>query len=595
MNSQVSKHLEHLRQLMKSAGVQAVVINKTDPHQSEYISNYWAFLRRLSGFTGSAANAVVTLDRALLWTDSRYFIQAAAELDPAYFELMKEGLPDTPSIPQWLIANLHAGDTVGIDGLTFSDTAAAELEHDLKAADINLVTNFDPIADTWQDRPALPAQEIFVYDMKYAGETAHSKIARILANVTAAGADGILLSALDEVVWTLNIRAHDTKYQTFVTSFLYLSADKKVLFVDPAKLNDKVNAHLRDAGVEVMPYDSVVNFLAALPANVRVAVEPAKTARLLYATLADRAVAMASPVAVFKGVKNDVELAGTRAAMERDGVALLNAFMEVERHIDEGIKLTELDVARIFREKRAEQPLFFDESFGTISGYGPNGAIVHYEADETTNATIERGNLLLVDSGAQYFDGTTDITRTIAIGTPTDQQRRDFTLVMKGHIALASAVFPAGTSGMQLDILARQFLWKEGLSYLHGTGHGVGHFLSVHEGPQRITYNANTFPMMPGMITSDEPGIYRENIHGIRCENLVLCTPAMKTEFGQFLKFEVLTLFPFDLNLFDTSIMSDQEIEWVNRYHRTVATRLTPHLNSVQRTWLEKKTAPLTR
>jgi Xaa-Pro aminopeptidase len=595
MKTNVQENLATLRQLMANAGVDAVVINKTDPHQSEYISDYWAFLRRLSGFNGSAANVVVTKDKAMLWTDSRYFLQAAAELQGSSFELMKEGLAETPSIPQWLADNLKAGQRVGIDGMTFSQDAANDLAKALSHNGVELVTDFDPIADTWPDRPALPADPVFVYDLKYAGESADSKMSRVLEQVKAHDADAILISALDEVVWTLNIRAHDTIYQTFATSFLFLSDKKKVLFIDSAKVNAEVSEYLKSLGVETMAYEAVASFIEQLPADIRVACESAKTASKLYNKLGARVVEAPSPIATFKGCKNDVEIAGTRAAMERDGVALINAFMEVERRIDNDIELTELDVAHIFHDKRAEQPLFFDISFGTISGYGPNGAIVHYEANEETNTIVRRGSLLLVDSGAQFYDGTTDITRTIAIGEPTAEQRRDFTLVMKGHIALATAVFPVGTCGMQLDALARQFLWKEGLSYLHGTGHGVGHFLSVHEGPQRINYNTNTFPMMPGMITSDEPGLYRTGKHGIRCENLVLCVPAEETEFGKFLKFEVLTLFPFDLRLFDTSIMSDEEIAWVNNYHRTVAARLTPHLNSVQRTWLEKKTAPLTR
>ena len=580
---------------MAQAGIDAAIINKTDPHQSEDIGAHWAFLRRISGFTGSAATMVVTASKALLWTDSRYFIQAAQQLDSTEIILMKEGLPDTPSIPEWLIHNLSQGNTVGIDGLLFSYTEAGSLADTLGKRGIALDTSFDPIADTWQDRPALPQDKVFVHDIKYAGESAVDKIAKLLDGANELGATALFTSALDEIVWTLNIRAHDVPYTTVVTSFLYLSAKDKTLFIDDAKLDDAVRAHLAEAGVKVAAYTDVLPFIATIPEDERVLVQPDKNAVAIVNALGKRAVIGTSPAGMLKAVKNEVQLAGERASMERDGVALVTALMEIEHHIDNNIPLTELDVVRIFRQSRQAQPLFFDESFGTIAGYGAHGAIVHYDPTEESNAEIHRGNLLLIDSGAQYLDGTTDITRTIAIGESTPQQRHDFTLVMKGHIALATAVFPQGTVGMQLDALARQFLWKQGLTYLHGTGHGVGHFLNVHEGPQSIRLNYVPAPLTPGMVTSNEPGLYRENIHGIRCENLVLTTPAMTTEFGNFYRFETLTLCPFDLTLFDTDMMTDSEIEWLNDYHRMVRSRLTPLLNSAQRTWLEKKTQPLTR
>lgn len=580
---------------MAKAGINAAIINKTDPHQSEYIGAHWAFLRRISGFTGSAATMVVTADKALLWTDSRYFIQAAQQLDGTEILLMKEGLPETPDILTWLTHNLHQGNTVGVDGMLFSRTEADSLAATLGARGIELKTDFDPIADTWPDRPALPQDKVFVHDIKYAGRSAADKIAALLTAAADLGADAIFTSALDEIVWTLNIRAHDVPYTTVVTSFLYLSPKGNTLFVDENKLDEAVRAHLAVAGVAVAGYGDVLPFIAALPTDVRVLAQPDKNAVAVTNALGARAVLATSPAGMLKAVKNKVQLAGVRAAMERDGVAIVSALMEIERHVDNDLPLTELDVVRIFRQARQAQPLFFDESFGTIAGFGAHGAIVHYDPTEESNAEIHRGSLLLIDSGAQYLDGTTDITRTIAIGESTAEQRHDFTLVMKGHIALATAVFPQGTVGMQLDILARQFLWKQGLTYLHGTGHGVGHFLNVHEGPQNIRLNYVPAPMTPGMITSNEPGLYRENVHGIRCENLVLTTEAMTTEFGKFYRFETLTLCPFDLSLFDVDMMTDAEIEWVNDYHRMVCSRLTPMLNSVQRTWLEKKTRPLTR
>lgn len=595
MKTEIAQQLTVLRGLMAKAGVNAAIINKTDPHQSEYIGAHWAFLRRISGFTGSAATMVVTADKALLWTDSRYFIQAAQQLDGTEILLMKEGLPETPDILTWLTHNLHQGNTVGVDGMLFSRTEADSLAATLGARGIELKTDFDPIADTWPDRPALPQDKVFVHDIRYAGQSAADKIAALLTAAADLGADAIFTSALDEIVWTLNIRAHDVPYTTVVTSFLYLSPKGNTLFVDGNKLDEAVRAHLAVAGVAVAGYGDVLPFIAALPTDVRVLAQPDKNAIAVTNALGARAVLATSPAGMLKAVKNKVQLAGVRAAMERDGVAIVSALMEIERHVDNDLPLTELDVVRIFRQARQAQPLFFDESFGTIAGFGAHGAIVHYDPTEESNAEIHRGSLLLIDSGAQYLDGTTDITRTIAIGESTAEQRHDFTLVMKGHIALATAVFPQGTVGMQLDILARQFLWKQGLTYLHGTGHGVGHFLNVHEGPQSIRLNYVPAPMTPGMITSNEPGLYRENVHGIRCENLVLTTEAMTTEFGKFYRFETLTLCPFDLSLFDVDMMTDAEIEWVNDYHRMVRSRLTPMLNSVQRTWLEKKTRPLTR
>lgn len=595
MKTEIAQRLTVLRGLMAKAGVNAAIINKTDPHQSEYIGAHWAFLRRISGFTGSAATMVVTADKALLWTDSRYFIQAAQQLDGTEIRLIKEGLPETPDIPTWLTHNLTQGSTVGVDGMLFSRTEADGLAATLGARGIELKTDFDPIADTWPDRPALPQDKVFVHDIRYAGQSAADKIAALLTAAADLGADAIFTSALDEIVWTLNIRAHDVPYTTVVTSFLYLSPKGNTLFVDENKLDEAVRAHLAEAGVSVAGYGDVLPFIAALPTDVRVLAQPDKNAVAVTNALGARAVLATSPAGMLKAVKNKVQLAGVRAAMERDGVALVSALMEIERHIDNDLPLTELDVVRIFRQARQAQALFFDESFGTIAGFGAHGAIVHYDPTEESNAEIHRGSLLLIDSGAQYLDGTTDITRTIAIGESTAEQRHDFTLVMKGHIALATAVFPQGTVGMQLDILARQFLWKQGLTYLHGTGHGVGHFLNVHEGPQSIRLNYVPAPMAPGMITSNEPGLYRENVHGIRCENLVLTTEAMTTEFGKFYRFETLTLCPFDLSLFDVDMMTDAEIEWVNDYHRMVCSRLTPMLNSAQRTWLEKKTRPLTR
>lgn len=591
-HDEIATRISALRDAMKLAKVDAVIIPQTDPHQSEYIADHWQVRRHFSGFTGSAGSLVVTADKALLWTDSRYFIQAAAQLDGSGIQLMKEGLPGTPEIVDYLADSLNDGDTVGINGWLFSTLAVAAITSRLAAKGVKLATDFDPVDAIWSDRPALPQVPIFVHDIKYAGRSAADKIADALA---ATGADAIFISALDEIAWTLNIRSRDVQCNPVATAYLYISRNGSTLLADPAKITDEVAAHLSANGVATAPYSAVSDFIDSLPATVKVLIEPAKTSQAVATALGRRAVKGTSPIAMFKACKNDVQIQGTRDAMVRDGVAMVRGLMEIERMMAAGETLTEIGVGKLFTQLRSEGDLYFDDSFDTIAGFRDHGAIVHYSATPETDATLSPDGLLLIDSGAQYLDGTTDITRTISLGNPTDLQRRDFTLVMKGHIALASMIFPAGTTGHQLDAIARQFLWKEGLSYLHGTGHGVGHFLNVHEGPQSIRLNYVPTPLTPGMITSNEPGLYREGIHGIRCENLVLTTAASTTEFGDFLRFETLTLCPFDRSLFDTSLMTDQEIEWLNNYHATVRQRLTPMLNADQAKWLADATAPLTR
>lgn len=598
MNDTIVSRLDALRAEMKKANVQIVIIPQTDPHLGEYLSSHWQVRRFLSGFTGSAGSLVVTANEALLWTDSRYFIQAADQLRDTGIVLMKDGLPETPSIAQWICTHSVKGDTVGIDGWVFSIGETAELEKSLSKAGVNLKTDLDIIDNVWKDRPALPQDKIFIHDVRYAGVDAADKIKAVLKNGQDAGAKEVFISALDEIAWILNLRSSDVSCNPVLTSFLFLSPAGSTLFTDISKVTPEVETYLAERNVKVAPYSSVAGFLAGIAAegNHTVLVDLARNSGAVKQLLGSSAVLTSvNPVAMLKGVKNNVQIEGTRNAMRKDGAALVGAFREIEEKVAAGTEVTELDVAEILTRHRSAQPLYFDNSFETIAGYGAHGAIVHYSATEESSVRIGTDSLLLVDSGAQYLDGTTDITRTVALGTPTEMQKRDFTLVMKGHIALGSQIFPEGTRGDQLDSLARQFLWMNGLSYLHGTGHGVGHFLNVHEGPQSIRLNHVNTPLTPGMITSNEPGLYRENIHGIRCENLVLTVPAMTTEFGNFYKFETLTLFPFDLRLFDTSIMTDSEIEWLNNYHATVRERLLPLLGEEDSKWLIEKTEPLKR
>ncbi|MCH5318144.1 MAG: aminopeptidase P family protein [Paramuribaculum sp.] len=594
MKQDIIQRIESLRKLMTEKHIDAVVIPQTDPHQSEYLADRWQVRRWFSGFTGSAGSLVVTATQAFLWADSRYWLQADNQLEGTGIGVMKEGLPEVPEINDWLCKNLKPGQTVGIDGMVFSSSSVAQMKAALSKHGINLSTDIDP-AVLWNDRPSLPLDPVFIHDEKFAGESTASKLSKILDFAKKQGAESVFIADLAEIAWTLNIRSSDVESNPVTMAFLFVSPLNSVLFVETAKLSDDVRNYLTANGVNVAPYNTVESFLNALPDTGKVLVNPVQTAFRLQKAIGEKVLESSSPVALLKGCKNETQIKGVRNAMEKDGVALVHSFMEIEEKLHKGEPLTEIDVAEILTKHRSAQELYFDQSFDTIAGYGPHGAIVHYSATPETNVTIYPDNLLLIDSGANYLDGTTDITRTIALGQPTPQQKRDFTLVMKGHIALAQAVYPAGTRGAQLDVLARIFLWKDGLSYLHGTGHGVGHFLNVHEGPQSIRLNENPTPLMPGMITSDEPGIYRAGQYGIRCENLILTIPAMTTEFGDFYKFEVLTLFPFDLTLFDTTIMSDAEIEWLNAYHDEVRARLTPRLDAEAAAWLEEKTKTLKR
>ena len=591
----MSKHtlprLNALRNEMALHNIQAFIIPGTDPHQSEYYAEHWGCRTWISGFNGSAGTAVVTTDNAGLWTDSRYFLQADEQLADSGFTLFKDGMPETPSIEAWLSSVLPAGSTVAIDGTLFSTTAVEKMIAFFELHGISLVTDFMPFDKIWQDRPSLPDTPFFAHDLEYCGENATSKIMRVMQAVEESGANALLLSALDDIAWIYNIRGRDVNYNPMTYAYAYIDNVRRILFVDSKKLNEENMTHLRTIGVEQMPYEEVFDFATSLR-DKKVSINPAKLNYTLYNNLNTATIREDGPIAMFKAIKNEVQIAGMRRAMVRDGVALVRFFRWLDSSIDAG-KATEMSAAQQLRQFRAEQNLFVDESFGTICGYNEHGAIVHYSATPESDATIRRKGFLLVDSGAQYLDGTTDITRTVALGTPTPQQKRDFTLVLKGHIALSRCQFPEGTRGAQLDAIARMPLWKDGLTYLHGTGHGVGQFLNVHEGPQSIRLQENPTPLVPGMITSNEPGLYRAGDYGIRHENLILTVPAQETEFGKFYCFEPLTLFPFDKQALDMTIMQPHEIAWLNDYHRMVYDRLKSSLTSDECEWLREATSAI--
>ncbi len=592
------EYLARLRKAMSEHGIDAVVISSTDPHQSELPPLHWRGREWLTGFwsgNGTNGTAVVTADKALCWTDSRYFIQAEEQLKGTGFSMMKEDGPDAVDLVDWLVENVNSGQTVGIDGMTFSVAYAQRMQQELADNGVKFNDYFPQFDYIYPERPGRPMNKIFIHDEKIVGETVQSKMDRIITEVKAELANAVLLSALDDIAWATNLRAAgDIAFSPMYLSYLYISPEQKVLFVDSEKLTPEVEAHLKKYDIEVKPYDAVLDFVAALPKETRLLIDPAKTARGVYDKIGCTPVFGGAGIARLKSIKNDTMLSNLAIAMEKDGVALTKFFMMVESEYPSG-KLTELELSRRLRALRLADPACVDESFAPILGWNAHGAIVHYEATEETDIAIEGDGLLLVDSGGQYTFGTTDITRTVALGKATDEQRHDFTLVMKGHIALATVKFPEGTRGAQLDVLARQFLWNDGKAYYHGTGHGVGFFINCHEGPQNIRLNENPTALQPGMITSNEPGLYIEGRYGIRCENLIVTEPWKTTDFGRFLQFNTMTLFPFDLNLFDTSIMSDAEIKWVNDYHEMVRARLTPFLTPEEAAWMAEKTRPLTR
>lgn len=592
---QIKERIILLREAMKKAGVSACIIPGTDPHAGEYISEYWKERVWISGFTGSAGTAVVTLDKAGVWTDSRYFLQAADQLEGTGIELMKQGLPETREIIPWLSTELKAGEKVGVNAQMFSVNAYDSMKADLKIAGIELVS-IDLLAQVWTDRPALPANPFFVFDTKYAGKTTAEKLSALRAEMKKARAGIFVMSALDDIAWLFNIRGNDVAYNPVVIAYALVEEEKATLFIAPEKLTPDTRLYLENEGISVAGYLEIYDVLKNIAASKAVLIDGAKLNRSLFEAIpanCEKRNAM-SPVFKLKSIKNEVEMAGVRRAMVKDGVALTRFFKWLEENVKTGL-LNEVSVDEKLYEFRNQQENFIGESFSTIAGYGAHGAIVHYSATSESASTLKPENIFLLDSGGQYLDGTTDITRTVALGTPTVQQKMDFTLVLKGHIALATAVFPSGTRGSQLDILARKAMWDLGLNYGHGTGHGVGHFLNVHEGPQNIRMDENPVVLQEGMFMSNEPGLYRTNQYGIRTENLIHVIPAVKTEFGQFLKFETVTLFPIDKELIDVELMTDAEIDWLNNYHNKVYDAISPKLEEDEREWLSRKCAKLKR
>lgn len=588
MSKETFPHLEALRDLMRSKHIDAVIIPGTDPHQSEYPSEHWKFRDYVSGFTGSNGTAVVTLDDAGLWTDSRYFLQAADQLEGSGFTLHKENIPGEPTVLEWLGEVLDEDAVVGVDGRLFSLIEANRIEMFCAQNGFMFAPDFRAAEAIWTDRPARPMNPAFVHDEALAGEDVDSKISRVVDALDAADADGLLITALDEIAWLLNLRGSDVDYTPVVIAFAYVSEDERVLFIDSAKVTSEVKDHLKKYGVKIKDYDDIEKFLGKISSTATVMVDPNRVSDALGQAMICNKTYMASPVIALKGVKNESQIAGFRQAMLYDGAAMVRMMMWLEQNVANGI--TEMDVDRRLQQERAAYASNRGDSFHMIAGYKDHGAIVHYEATDESAYTLAPEGLLLIDTGGQYLEGTTDITRTISLGNPTAAEKHDYTLILKGHLALARAVFPKGTMGVQLDVLARGPLWNEGMTYLHGTGHGVGHFLGCHEGPQSIRMEANPTPLELGMVTSNEPGIYKTGEYGIRTENLLLCVPACSNEeWGEFYKFESLTLFPYDTTLMDMGMLSREEVKQINDYHAMVCERLRPLLNADEAQWLEQK------
>jgi len=606
--NEITQRLNDLRELMRREHLAAFIFPSTDPHQGEYVPDHWKGREFISGFNGSAGTAVVTADSAALWTDSRYFIAAEEQLKDTGFQLMKLKMAGTPTIPQWIGTQLSANSDsteVGIDGACWSAAEVEQLVGDLRnEGGLTLRTNLDPLQQIWTDRPPIPERKVEIQPLEYAGESAQKKIGRIRQSLRQCHADGMLMTALDDIAWTLNLRGTDVHCNPVFVSYLIITTQHITLYIDKVKLTPDVVDYLRSEGIEIADYQDVAQGLRDY-FEYSILLDPNEVNYTLYEVARKKdprvvIIAEESPVKRMKTIKNPTEIAGFRSAMLKDGIALVkflkwlsDALRQAKTTGNTAQLPTEMDIDRRLTELRAEQPLYRDISFDTIAGYGPHAAIVHYEATTESDVRLEPRGLLLIDSGAQYLDGTTDVTRTIALGTLTEEERLVYTLVLKGHIQIELCKFPEGCSGTQLDVLARKDMWREGFNYLHGTGHGVGSYLNVHEGPHQLRMEWKPAQLVAGMTITDEPGIYLAGRCGVRTENTLLITPYRETEFGTFLQFEALTLCPIDKTPILLERMTPEEVDWLDSYHRRVYETLAPYLNSDEVDWLAEACAPL--
>lgn len=593
--NEIELRLARLRELMKREHLSAFIFPSTDAHQSEYVADHWRGREWISGFNGSAGTAVVTMKSAALWTDSRYFLAAEEQLEGTEYQLMRLKMEGTPTIAEWLGKELQdvQSPEVGLDGMVNSYNYVKDLSYSLrKLGGITLRTNLDPLEQIWENRPSLPANPVEIQPLEYAGETLVSKVARIRKSLRELHADGMLVSALDDIAWTLNLRGTDVHCNPVFVSYLLIESDKVSLFVDDNKLSPEVKQYLQDNQVSLYNYNKVEKCLESY-SEYNILLDGDETSYYLWKTVkCQEIVAAASPIPAMKAVKNKAEIEGYRSAMLKDGVAMVKFLKWLKPAVAAGGQ-TEISIDEKLTSLRAEQKLFRDISFDTIAGYAQHGAIVHYEATPETDVVLKPEGLILIDSGAQYQDGTTDITRTIALGTVSEEMKHIYTLVLKAHIQLELVKFPDGASGTQLDAVGRECMWREGYNFLHGTGHGVGSYLCVHEGPHQIRMEWMPTPLRAGMTLTDEPGLYLAGKFGVRIENTVLISDYMSTEFGKFLQIEPLTLCPIDTTPIDVDMLLPEEIDWLNAYHHSVYEKLSPFLDEEEKIWLENATKPI--
>lgn len=593
--NEIELRLARLRELMKREHLSAFIFPSTDAHQSEYVADHWRGREWISGFNGSAGTAVVTMKSAALWTDSRYFLAAEEQLEGTEYQLMRLKMEGTPTIAEWLGKELQdvQSPEVGLDGMVNSYNYVKDLSYSLrKLGGITLRTNLDPLEQIWENRPSLPANPVEIQPLEYAGETLASKVARIRKSLRELHADGMLVSALDDIAWTLNLRGTDVHCNPVFVSYLLIESDKVSLFVDDNKLSPEVKQYLQDNQVSLYNYNKVEKCLESY-SEYNILLDGDETSYYLWKTVkCQEIVAAASPIPAMKAVKNEAEIEGYRSAMLKDGVAMVKFLKWLKPAVEAGGQ-TENSIDEKLTSLRAEQKLFRDISFDTIAGYAQHGAIVHYEATPETDVVLKPEGLILIDSGAQYQDGTTDITRTIALGAVSEEMKHIYTLVLKAHIQLELVKFPDGASGTQLDAVGRECMWREGYNFLHGTGHGVGSYLCVHEGPHQIRMEWMPTPLRAGMTLTDEPGLYLAGKFGVRIENTVLISDYMSTEFGKFLQIEPLTLCPIDTTPIDVDMLLPEEIDWLNAYHHSVYEKLSPFLDEEEKIWLENATKPI--
>ena len=593
--NEIELRLARLRELMKREHLSAFIFPSTDAHQSEYVADHWRGREWISGFNGSAGTAVVTMKSAALWTDSRYFLAAEEQLEDTEYQLMRLKMEGTPTITEWLGKELQdvQSPEVGLDGMVNSYNYVKDLSYSLrKLGGITLRTNLDPLEQIWENRPSLPANPVEIQSLEYAGETLASKVVRIRKSLRELHADGMLVSALDDIAWTLNLRGTDVHCNPVFVSYLLIESDKVSLFVDDNKLSPEVKQYLQDNQVSLYNYNKVEKCLESY-SEYNILLDGDETSYYLWKTVkCQEIVAAASPIPAMKAVKNKAEIEGYRSAMLKDGVAMVKFLKWLKPAVEAGGQ-TEISIDEKLTSLRAEQKLFRDISFDTIPGYAHHGAIVHYEATPETDVVLKPEGLILIDSGAQYQDGTTDITRTIALGAVSEEMKHIYTLVLKAHIQLELVKFPDGASGTQLDAVGRECMWREGYNFLHGTGHGVGSYLCVHEGPHQIRMEWMPTPLRAGMTLTDEPGLYLAGKFGVRIENTVLISDYMSTEFGKFLQIEPLTLCPIDTTPIDVDMLLPEEIDWLNAYHHSVYEKLSPFLDEEEKIWLENATKPI--